>query len=449
MPRCSVRLRGLLLCFTFGGGAVMGWFTILRLALAAWKLIDGWKTYTGAGLIAAASVGYYASCPRVVMADGETAWPSTELWVMLLGLGSSLAVAGLKHALEKLKSAVNAEVYQMIVDIVRQAFAEAVKPTPEPQSVFQYGGSATPVPVFHVPTHMDPPAGGVGRVDSLPGGMTAERTASGATTIGCLALILGLAASASAAPPKAFINGPSTGTPGELLTLDASQSEGDDLKFLWRVQPDVAGRKTFQPTCKEQSKIHICSMPGVWSYTLVVSNAEGADLLTWVVTIPGTPQPTPSPLPPTPPAPDPKPEPTPPVPPLPTPVPPGPGPAPTPTPVPPSRYGLDTLVTGWAAGIPEADRIAYAGVCESVAALIVATKENFIGDPNEVAKKVAAALTDAVKAARVTPSLKLAEVLGKLSLWIKTRSKEKGDLKTGEDFAVVLREVAAGLRGVK
>ncbi len=118
-------------------------------------------------------------------------------------------------------------------------------------------------------------------------------------------------------------------------------------------------------------------------------------------------------------------------------------------PVPPSRYGLDALVTGWAAGIPEADRIAYAGVCESVAAVIVATKENFIGDPNEVAKKGRRALTKRLRRPRSRPSLQLVGVLGRLSLWIKTRSKEKGDLKTGEDFAVVLREVSAGLRGVK
>jgi hypothetical protein len=440
MPLCPVRLRGLLLCSTLAGGVAMGWLTILRLALAAWKLIDGWKSYTGAGLIAAGAVGYYASCPRVVM-DGESSvWPSSELWLMILGLGSSLAVAGLKHALEKLKAAVGAEVYVMIAQIVRDAFNDAVKPKPLPD-------------VFHVSTEMEPPAGGVGVPEALGGGMYATQTPSGAKvigTMGCVLVLLSLCGTVIAAPPKAVINGPTTGTAGELLTLDASQSEGEGIKFLWRVQPDIAGRRLFKVCDKDPSRVSIASLPGVWSYTLVVSNAEGADLLTWVVTIPGTPQPTPSPLPPSPPVP-PVPTPVPPSPSPPMPIPPGPGPAPTPTPPAPSpsKYGLDALVTQWAAGIPEADRLAYAGVCEGVSAVIVATPANFIGNPNEVATKVSDAIKKAIFDARITPSLKLLEVLGKLSVWVKARQLSNRDVATAEQWAVVLREVAVGLRGAK
>jgi len=63
---------------------------------------------------------------------------------------------------------------------------------------------------------MEPPAGGVGVLG--PDHFIAK------DGLRCLALLLCLAGAASAAPPKAVINGPTTGTAGQLLTLDASQS---------------------------------------------------------------------------------------------------------------------------------------------------------------------------------------------------------------------------------
>ncbi len=197
--------------FTFGGGAVMGWLTILRLALAAWKLVDGWKDLHGRR----ADRGGVGRLLRVVppCCDGRRRSRVAVHRVVGDAPGPRVvaAVRASARSWRKLKSAVNAEVYQMIVEIVRQAIRRGG----------QAGSDARTVSGIRSARR---------GVDSLPGGMTSERTASGATTIVCFALILGLAATASAAPPKAFINGPSTGTPGELLTLDASQSEGDDLK---------------------------------------------------------------------------------------------------------------------------------------------------------------------------------------------------------------------------
>lgn len=140
-----------------------------------------------------------------------------------------------------------------------------------------------------------------------------------------VAVLLGCSIAAAAAP-KAVINGPVTATAGELLVLDASQST-DATSYLWRVTPDVPGRKMFS-VCGAGEKIHIASMPGTYTYALVVSNADGADLLFWTVTIPGSvPGPTP-------------------VPPAPGPAPPGPGPQPEPLPVPPAPPAPDVVPDG-------------------------------------------------------------------------------------------------------
>jgi hypothetical protein len=309
--------------------------------------------------------------------------------------------------------------------------------------------------VFSVPTDMEPPAGGVGVLES---GLFVEKTPSGATTIGCIALLLCLAGAANAAPPKAVINGPTTGTAGELLTLDASQSEGEGIKFLWRVTPDVAGRRLFRVCDKDPSRVSIASLPGVWDYTLVVSNADGADLLTWRVSIPGTPQPTPSPLPPRP-----GPDVVPPLPSPPTPPTPGPGPAPSPTPgptpdptprppeptpVPPTPVpltGFAADVAGWVKLVvsptrdAEAKRLADA--CEATASAIAAG-----------AHSGPAAILAAIKAANN------AALGASLSAWGPFAARytaalgikyAAGELKTNEQWSVMLTETAKGLRGAK
>lgn len=432
-----------------------GVLTVLRIALAVWRFFDGWKSYTGAALVFAGATGYALTAPRPLFVRGdETGWPSSEFWVFVLGLGGSLAVAGLKHALEKLKSAVGAEVAAMIVDIVRKAFNEAVNPTPP-----------APAPDVNV---FEPPGGGVLGPDEFVEKYRLPNPPP-TTTIGCLALLLCLAGSANAAPPKAVINGPTTGTAGELLTLDASQSEGEDIKFLWRVQPDIAGRRLFRVCDKDPSKVSIASLPGVWDYTLVVSNAEGADLLTWRVSIPGTPQPQPSPLPPRP-----GPDVVPPVPPLPLPTP-GPGPAPSPTPgptpdpaprppepmpVPPTPVpltGFAADVAGWVKLVvsptrdAEAKRLADA--CEATASAIMG------GAHDGPAKMLAAikaannaALGDSLPkwapfAARYTAALGIKYAAGELTS--KKDDPEENIVEVRTKWAALLNETAKGLRGAK
>jgi hypothetical protein len=404
-------------------------------------MLSGYRTKIACGLGVAICLWRAAVCPQVYGGEIDpAAWDwivraiqFAALYFFRLAIPKDFGPQ-LKRLIEAL-----ADLAPLILGLMEQFR----KPAPPPD-----------VNVFSVPTDMEPPAGGVGVLES---GLFVEKTPSGATTIGCFALLLCLAGVSNAAPPKAVINGPTTGTAGELLTLDASQSEGENIKFLWRVTPDVAGRRLFRVCDKDPSRVSIASLPGTWAYTLVVSNAEGADLLTWVVTIPGAPQPQPSPLPPRP-GPDVvPPSPSPPMPPT-----PGPGPLPTPTPgpTPPGPRPPDPSpeppvpvpLTGFAADVAtwvklvisptrdaEAKRLADA--CEATASAIAAG-----------AHSGPAAILAAIKAANN------AALGASLSAWGPFAARytaalgikyAAGELKTNEQWAAMLNETAKGLRGAK
>jgi len=415
----------------------MGWvITLIQVGLAIWRATNGFKSYTGAALIAAGSVGYYATCPRIVNADGFAlpAWMTPDLWVMLLGLGGSLAVAGLRSAIESFRRQLTPEAFQLLVDIVRKAFepyqTPVVPPVPDVFPQARYEGKLFPVSdeLLGVPKSTEDDSG----IVDLP------------KVVGSLVVCFAIVGTSYAAAPKAVINGPTTGTAGELLTLDASGSQGDKVRYLWRVQPDLPGRVMFRTCGENGSRINIASLPGSWQYTLVVSNAEGADLLTWTVTIPATPQPTPSPIPPSPPVPGPTPPPPSPAPTPPAPGPPAPEPSPPAPPGPPdSRFGLIRDIAEWSKGVPKAERESYALICDAMAAEIVATPANFSGaNINEMAKKIAAAFLAKVG----TPRLGLVPVVLKLNARLRELSPQ---LKTLDDWAGLFREVAAGLRWEK
>jgi hypothetical protein len=97
-------------------------------------------------------------------------------------------------------------------------------------------------------------------------------------------------------------------------------------------------------------------------------------------------------------------------------------------------------VAEWAKDISKDDRIAYAGICEAMAAEIVATPANFTGaNINEMAAKIARAFLAKIGIPR--PSL--LAVVGKLNARLKEIAPQ---LKTLDDWAGLFREVAAGLR---
>lgn len=111
------------------------------------------------------------------------------------------------------------------------------------------------------------------------------------------AAVLSLAACAAAAPPRAIITGPTTGTPGEFLTLDASTSEGTPKHFRWSIAPELRGRKQLLPSLTGE-RCTVASFPGRYLVTLAVANDDGIDSLTWQIEIPGNaPCPPPEPQP--------------------------------------------------------------------------------------------------------------------------------------------------------
>lgn len=304
-----------------------------------------------------------------------------------------------------------------LLDLVRELLQKALdgKPVPQPS-----GPDFNPFP-------------SAASSDVVVGGHLSEpfplSPSAGNPLLPLIAFLL-IAGTASAAAPKAVINGPTTGTAGELLTLDASQSEGENLKYLWRVQPDVSGRRMFRSCGTTGDVIHISTMPGTWQYTLVVSNAEGADLLTWTVTIPGNPSPQPNPVPPGP-APIPNPHPDP--------------PAPTPTPVPPSKFGIRDQIPVWAASVSSSTRVAAAGrLADASDALAAAVAAGTTSGP----AKILAALT-AANAAALGADLAAWKSFGVSYSAALSGIYAMGRLKTDADWAELLRETAAGLRLVK
>lgn len=126
-------------------------------------------------------------------------------------------------------------------------------------------------------------------------------------TIGLAICALILAAScAIAQQPKAVITGPKEADAGDLVILDATQSQGES--FAWAIIPPT---KVFLPVDSGQRCVFASGQPGTWQFALVAAgkNANGGasvDVTLWSVTITG-----PTPIPPGPDPPGPSPDPTP------------------------------------------------------------------------------------------------------------------------------------------
>jgi hypothetical protein len=246
------------------------------------------------------------------------------------------------------------------------------------------------------------------------------------------AMVVGVAMTAEAAPPKAVVTGPATAQAGEFLTLSAADSTA--THFRWRVQPEMSGRKTHEISADGKT-LHLATIPGTrWRVVLLVSNEDGPDMAEHHVSITDCPQPIPTP--PQPPGPTPHP-PNPPAP-NPQPVP----PQPTPPVPPPSRFGLTAQVAEWTRAVPAENRAttatALANACESTAAAIAA---GTLTGPRAILDAARAAITVALgdnASAWRSFSQNYALVLGSLVT--------SGRVISNSDWAEVLRETAAGLR---
>lgn len=235
-------------------------------------------------------------------------------------------------------------------------------------------------------------------------------------------------------PPRAIIHGPSGGTPGDILLLDASSSTAAE-HFLWKVRPELVGRRTIYVT-EAGRKCQVVSVPGTYTLTLAVSNDEGIDLADWVVTIPGNPGPQP---------PVPTPVPIPPGPVPPRPVPPGP-PPPQPAPeFPDGQFKIAGDVYRWAVAVNSVSRAADArALAEAANSIASAIAAGTLTTP----QKILAALLAANNAA-LGPRVGDWKPFGDQ---YSARLKQlylAGRLPDNAAWAALLRETGAGLSAVR
>lgn len=234
---------------------------------------------------------------------------------------------------------------------------------------------------------------------------------------------------ACAAPPRATVTGPTGGMPGDILVLDASASNADF--YAWNVTPELPDdRPTILPL-DEGEKCLVCSVPGVYTVILAVSNPEGIDQIKWTVTVGNGPTP-----------------------PVPPPVPPGPEPPPNPVPPNPPEPEPDLPV-----GVYDISRFARDGVAN-------------VSSPTKTTEAHALAAAFTGIAARIAagtltnPRLILAALLqanndalgASMPLWVQYGTalgkRIEGLVKAGrvaspEEWATLMREIALGLAAVK
>lgn len=359
-------------------------------------MLNGYKTYAASGGLALLAI------LQAILAD-----PSVANW---LAAGRELLIAA---AIAALRSAVGSQ-WSGMLNLVRELLEKVLDNKPGPA-----GPDFNPFPAAQSP-------------DVVVGGHLNEQFPLGPTSgnplLPLIAFLL-LAGTASAGSPKAVINGPATAVPGELVTLDASGSQGENLRFRWSVQPDQPGRIMFEECPKGSGKIRISTFPGVWHYTVFVFNAEDSDVLTWAVTIPGGTVPTPSPTPPAP---------TPPSPAPPAPVPPTPPPQ-------PSTFGIRDQIPVWAMTVSSPNKVANAArLADAADALAAAVAAGTTSGPAKILAALTAANALALGsdlAAWKSFGVSYAAAIGGLYAMKK--------LPTDADWAEMLRETAAGLRLVK
>lgn len=268
-----------------------------------------------------------------------------------------------------------------------------------------------------------------------------------------------LIAATIGAPPKAIIQGPDPGTPGEILTFDGTQSEGEPTHFSWEVTPAIQGRRQLKafadPGQPPHSQAQVATFPGTYLLRLTVSNAEGHSTAWREWTLPG--QPTPSPRPqPTPPGPLPPP-------PQPEPLPPNPEPAPQPDPPPPRPVPagefeiappIDALVDRLITANLAAERLRVAAELDAGASRIAAGVTVKTAD-QVIDQVIAPALLAAQAPAWIDRGF-AAELAGLLTqTWQKhadpkagrLRTTTKGTIVDPEAWSTLIREAATGIRG--
>lgn len=234
-----------------------------------------------------------------------------------------------------------------------------------------------------------------------------------------------LALTALAGPgPTAVIAGPTVGSPGDLIVLDASQSTGA-AGYAWVL---ADSDKTFLEVEDGRKAVFATGAAGRYTFVLVAASAavDGKPQVAIArhrVTV-GDPPPDPIPPDPLPP---------------PNPIP--------PDPLPSGKFGLATLARDAAAAV----RLASADKQRSAAALA--------GSFETIASTIAAgALRTPAEIVAATREQNISALALQRTAWepwadaLRRRLNElsdNGQLKSAEDYAVAWREIAAGLKAVR
>lgn len=258
-------------------------------------------------------------------------------------------------------------------------------------------------------------------------------------------------------PPRAIIQGPTHAIPGEMIILDASQSDGAD-NFRWSISPELRGRKQLLEM-DGGKRCQVASYGGRYIITLAVSNAGGIDLLTWEITISGQqpcpppepkpPEPSPGPAPDdaTPPGPHPGPTPVPPTPP--TPPPPKP---PEPPPIPPGEFGIAPQVAEMVSKLPDPQRVATAlALADRIEALAAEVAAGAVKSAPATLERMGDALrmVSPIWAANARQFAALMDEVYEQHRRGKLRVFADLSFVDSSSWALLLREIAIGLRAAK
>jgi len=212
--------------------------------------------------------------------------------------------------------------------------------------------------------------------------------------------------------PIPVITGPSGGVPGDLLVLDASESQADH--FSWAVVPEIPDGRLTILVIEGGRKCVVASVPGTYTVILAAGTADGVAVKKHTVTVSGGGN-TPDPIKPRP-----------------------------PEPVIEDRFGLSPKVKSWVQAVSDRSRQQQL----SQAFRTAADRANTIGDLKKLESETRSNLSgDLVREAigGASNASNWAPLFEPMGTEI-SRMDREGKIGTLADYQQAWREIAEGLR---